>query len=47
MAYRLFAVKLVADSNLNHLADAHSNLATVSTATALGGKPALLGYLPR
>ena len=37
---------LVADSNLNHLAGAHSNLAVVSTARALGGKPALLGYLP-
>jgi DNA-binding beta-propeller fold protein YncE len=37
---------LVADSDLNHLAGAHSNLAVVSTARALGGKPALLGYLP-
>jgi DNA-binding beta-propeller fold protein YncE len=37
---------LVADSNLDHLAGVPSNLAVVSTAKALSGKPALLGYLP-
>jgi serine/threonine-protein kinase len=37
---------LVADSNLNHLAGVPSNLAVVSTAKALSGIPALLGYLP-
>jgi DNA-binding beta-propeller fold protein YncE len=37
---------LVADSNLNHLPGAHSNLAVVSTSNALSGKPALIGYLP-
>jgi hypothetical protein len=37
---------LVVDSNLSHLANASSNLAVVSTAKALSGKPALLGYLP-
>ena len=37
---------LVADSNLNHLRGVKSNLAVVSTAKALSGKPALLGYLP-
>jgi len=37
---------LVADSNLNHLAGVSSNVAVVSTAKALNGKPALLGYLP-
>jgi DNA-binding beta-propeller fold protein YncE len=37
---------LVADSNLNHQAGAQSNLAVVSMAKALSGKPALLGYLP-
>jgi DNA-binding beta-propeller fold protein YncE len=37
---------LVADSNLNHLAGVSSNVAVVSTAAALSGKPALLGYLP-
>jgi serine/threonine-protein kinase len=37
---------LVADSNLNHTAGVLSNLAVVSTAKALRGKPALLGYLP-
>jgi DNA-binding beta-propeller fold protein YncE len=37
---------LVADSNLNHLAGVSSNLAVVSTAKALSGKQALLGYLP-
>jgi DNA-binding beta-propeller fold protein YncE len=37
---------LVADSNLDHLAGVSSNLAVVSTAKALSGKPALLGYLP-
>jgi serine/threonine protein kinase/DNA-binding beta-propeller fold protein YncE len=37
---------LVADSNLNHLAGVSSNVAVVSTARALSGKPALLGYLP-
>ncbi|HTZ91271.1 MAG TPA: protein kinase [Streptosporangiaceae bacterium] len=37
---------LVADSNLNQLAGVPSNLAVVSTAKALGGKPALLGYVP-
>ena len=37
---------LVADSNLKHLAGVTSSLAVVSTADALSGKPALLGYLP-
>jgi DNA-binding beta-propeller fold protein YncE len=37
---------LVADSNLNQLAGVPSNLAVVSTAKALSGKPALLGYIP-
>jgi Protein kinase domain len=37
---------LVADSNLNHLPGVLSNLAVVSTAKALSGKQALLGYLP-
>ncbi len=37
---------LVADSNLDHLASVPSNLAVVSTAQALSGKPALLGYVP-
>ena len=37
---------LVADSNLNHLAGESPNVAVVSTAKALSGQPALLGYLP-
>ena len=37
---------VVADSNLNGLAGVPSNLAVVSTADALSGKPALLGYIP-
>jgi serine/threonine protein kinase len=37
---------VVADSNVNGLAGVPSNLAVVSTARALSGKPALLGYLP-
>ncbi len=37
---------VIADSNLNKLAGVPSNVAVVSTADALNGKPALLGYLP-
>jgi len=37
---------LVADSNLNHRKGVLSSLAVVSTAKALSGKAALLGYLP-
>jgi DNA-binding beta-propeller fold protein YncE len=37
---------VIADSNLNGLASATSNLAVVSTASALARKPALLGYVP-
>ena len=37
---------IVADANLYHLAGVTSNLAVISTAKALSGKPALLGYLP-
>ena len=37
---------VVADANLNGLAGVPSNLAVVSTADALSGKPALLGYIP-
>jgi serine/threonine protein kinase len=37
---------VIADSNLNRLAGVPSNVAVVSTADALDGKPALLGYLP-
>lgn len=37
---------LVADSNVNDLATAPSNVAVVSTAAALKGRPALLGYIP-
>jgi len=37
---------VVADSNLNGLAGVPSNVAIVSTARALSGKPALLGYIP-
>ncbi len=37
---------VVADSNLNALASAPYNVAVVSTADALSGKPALLGYVP-
>jgi serine/threonine protein kinase/DNA-binding beta-propeller fold protein YncE len=37
---------IVADSNLHHLAGVPSNLAVISTASALSGRPALLGYLP-
>jgi DNA-binding beta-propeller fold protein YncE len=37
---------IVADADLNHLAGVASNLAVISTASALSGRPALLGYLP-
>jgi serine/threonine protein kinase len=37
---------VVADSNLNGLAGVPSNIAVVSTAAALSGKPALLGFVP-
>jgi DNA-binding beta-propeller fold protein YncE len=37
---------VVADSNLNALTGVPSNVAVISTADALAGKPALLGYLP-
>jgi hypothetical protein len=37
---------VIADSNLNALAGVSSNVAVVSTAAALSGKPALLGYVP-
>jgi DNA-binding beta-propeller fold protein YncE len=37
---------LIADSNANHVKNAQSNLAVMSTADALNGKPALLGYVP-
>jgi len=37
---------VIADSNLNKLTGVPSNVAVVSTADALSGKPALLGYLP-
>jgi 6-phosphogluconolactonase (cycloisomerase 2 family) len=37
---------VVADSNLNALPGVPSNVAVVSTADALSGKQALLGYLP-
>ena len=40
------ALMVVADSNLNNLASASSNLAVVSTSKALRGEPALLGYVP-
>ncbi|HXW47232.1 MAG TPA: protein kinase [Streptosporangiaceae bacterium] len=37
---------VLADSNLNGLKTAVANLAVVDTASALAGKPALLGYVP-
>ena len=37
---------VIADSNLSALAGVPSNVAVVSTAAALSGKPALLGYIP-
>jgi len=37
---------VIADSNLNGLRTATSNLAVVDTAAVLDGKPALLGYVP-
>jgi serine/threonine-protein kinase len=37
---------VVADSNLNGLRTAAANLAIVDTASALAGRPALLGYVP-
>jgi DNA-binding beta-propeller fold protein YncE len=37
---------IVADANLHHLAGVSSNLAVISTGSALSGRPALLGYLP-
>jgi DNA-binding beta-propeller fold protein YncE len=37
---------VIADSNLNKLTGVPSNVAVVSTADALSGKPALLGYVP-
>jgi DNA-binding beta-propeller fold protein YncE len=37
---------VVADSNLNGLKSAVANLAVVDTASALAGRPALLGYVP-
>ncbi|HUA40429.1 MAG TPA: serine/threonine-protein kinase [Streptosporangiaceae bacterium] len=37
---------VVADANLHNLAGVPSNLAVISTASALSGKPALLGYVP-
>ena len=37
---------VVADSNLNKLRTAVANLAVVDTASALAGRPALLGYVP-
>jgi serine/threonine protein kinase/DNA-binding beta-propeller fold protein YncE len=37
---------VVADSNLNGLAGVPYNVAVISTADALSGKPALLGYVP-
>jgi DNA-binding beta-propeller fold protein YncE len=37
---------VIADSNANGVKNAPFNLAVVSTADALNGKPALLGYLP-
>ena len=37
---------LVVDSNLNAVKGMPSNVAVVSTAAALSGRPALLGYIP-
>ena len=37
---------VIADSNLNGLTTAVANLAVVDTASALAGRPALLGYVP-
>jgi DNA-binding beta-propeller fold protein YncE len=37
---------IIADSNANGVKGAPYNIAVVSTADALGGKPALLGYVP-
>jgi DNA-binding beta-propeller fold protein YncE len=37
---------VIADSNVNGLAGVPANVAVVSTADALSGKPALLGYIP-
>jgi DNA-binding beta-propeller fold protein YncE len=37
---------IVADANLHRLAGVPSNLAVISTASALNGRPALLGYIP-
>ncbi len=37
---------VIADSNLHNLAGVPSDVAVVSTADALAGKPALLGYVP-
>ncbi len=36
---------IVADANLHRLPGVPSNLAVISTASALGGRPALLGYI--
>lgn len=37
---------IVADANLDHQKGVKANLAVISTASALSGGPALLGYLP-